>query len=309
MKAVIILCLAACAFALTFKNDPFWVAYKQNFGKSYYSAEEEARRYAIFTKNMARASELNEIDTATYGWNAHSDRERHRVPLSVPKDIERVTLTVPKGLPTSLDWRKKGAVTAVKDQEQCGSCWAFSAVVSLEGAYFLEHNKLLSFSEQQLVDCDTDDDGCDGGWHGSGLEYVQKHGIMLESDYKYKGTKGTCKFEKSKVKMEVKSVKTFSSGKVEEMMTAVQQYGPISIGLDASKFDSYNSGIMNGKGCAQGSPDHAVAVVGWGEEGSTKYWIVKNSWGKDWGENGYVRIQRGINACGVEDYPIGCVAK
>jgi len=310
MKAVIILCLAACAFALTFKNDPFWVAYKQNFGKSYYSAEEEARRYEIFNKNMARAAELNEIDTATYGWNAHSDRVRRHSRIDIPKDIERVSLTVPKSLPSSFDWRKKGAVNPIKDQEQCGSCWAFSAVVALEGAYFLEHNKLLSFSEQQIVDCDKDDDGCDGGWPSSALEYLEKHGgIMLESDYKYKAHDESCKFDKSKAKMQIKQIKSFTARKEAEMMTGIQQYGPLSVCLDASKFDNYNGGIMNGKGCSASDIDHCVGVVGWGEEGSTKYWIIRNSWGKDWGESGYVRMQRGINACGIEDYPVGVVSK
>jgi len=302
------LALAACAFALTYQNDPFWIAYKQHFGKVY-SADEEAKHYAIFLKNMVKAAEFNEIDTASYGWTPFSDQENHRKPIKVPTTISRVTLPEPDDLPSSLDWRSKGAVTAVKDQGQCGSCWAFSTVVVLEGAYYLEHNKLLSFSEQQIVDCDTTNNGCDGGWPIDALKYVKsKGGVELESAYKYRATQGSCKFDKTKVKMKVKSVQSFTASEY-QIMTAVQQYGPISVCLDATKFDNYNSGIMNGSGCQAGAPDHAVAIVGWGVSGSTKYWIIKNSWGKSWGEDGYVRIVRGSNACGVEDYPVGAVSQ
>jgi len=302
------LALAACAFALTSQNDPFWIAYKKQFGKVY-SAVEEIEHYAIFNKKMSKAAELNEIDPlAHYGWTKFSDVETHRPLLQVPAYISRTTLAVPDDLPSSFDWRDKGAVTGVKDQGQCGSCWAFSTVVC-EGAYFLEHNKLLSFSEQQIVDCDKTNNGCEGGWPIDALKYIKKAGgIELEKDYTYHASQQSCKFSSSKAKMKVKSTQSFEAGSEFQMMTAVQQYGPISVCLDATKFDYYSSGIMNGSGCSTSYPDHAVAIVGWGVEGSTKYWIIKNSWGKDWGEKGYVRIVRGSNACGVEDYPVGAVA-
>jgi len=310
MKAVLILALAACAFAaVTYKNDPFWISYKKQFNKVY-SAAEEPSRYAIFQRNMARASELNEIDTASYGWTAFSDQERKRGRLDIPAFIRRTEVDETDGLPEEFDWRKKGAVAEVKNQEQCGSCWAFCAVAAMEGAYFLQHNELLSLSEQQILDCDTDDHGCSGGWPTDALEFVKKHGgMMLESDYGYEGYEDTCRFDSSKVVMEVKSVHTFSARNEKKIMTALEQYGPLAIAVDASKFDYYSSGIMNGEGCAAGQPDHGVTIVGWGVEGDTKFWIVKNSWGEDWGENGYVRMVRGENACGVEDYPMGVVSK
>jgi len=309
MKAVIVLALAACAFALSHQNDPFWISYKAQFGKVYADGEEFSR-YMTFKKNMARAQELNEIDTASYGWNMFSDEERIHVPLDVPAFINRTDIQEADDLPSSFDWRQKGAVGPVKDQGKCGSCWAFSSVVSFEGAYFIQHNQLLSLSEQQLVDCDTTDNGCNGGWPTNAIKFIQKKGgSMLEKDYGYVAKKQTCKFVSSKVKMQVKSVHTFASSNEKKMMTALQQYGPLAIAVDASKFDSYSSGIMNGSGCRAGKPDHGVAVVGWGVQNGTKYWIVKNSWGKSWGEKGYVRILRGSNACGVEDYPMGVVAK
>jgi len=306
MKAVIILALAACAFALTFKNDPFWIAYKQQFDKVY-TADEELEHYNIFLKNMAKAADLNDIDTATYGWTKFSDQKGHRIPLQLPAYIPRTTVPEAVGLPDKLDWREKGAVTGVKDQGDCGSCWAFASTTALEGAYFLEHNKLVSFSEQQLVDCVTANDGCDGGWPIDALKHVKAHGgVETESDYSYHAEQGSCKFDKSKAKMQVKSVNSFSGEY--QIMNALQQYGPISVCLDANKFDNYNSGIMNGNGCHSGAPDHCVGLVGWGKQGSTKYWILKNSWGTTFGERGYLRILRGSNACGVEDYPVGCTS-
>jgi len=311
MKAFIAFAaLAACALAATFQNDPFWIAYKQQFGKVY-TADEDAAHYAIFKRKMARASELNQMDrTARYGWTKFSDVETHRSRLSIPSYLRRVDIAEADGLPDSFDWRDKGAVNEVKDQEQCGSCWAFCAVAAMEGAYFLEHNQLLSLSEQQIVDCDEDDDGCGGGWPTNAMEWIKNHGgLMLEKDYPYEGEGGSCRFDSSKAKMFVKSVSTFASSSENKMMTACQQYGPLAIALDASKFDYYSSGIMDGSGCYAGSPDHGVAVVGWGVEAGEKYWIVRNSWGKSWGEKGYVRIVRGKNACGVEDYPMGCTSK
>jgi len=308
MKAVLVLALAACAFALTYKNDPNWIAYKQQFNKVY-SAAEEVRHYAIFNKKMAKAAELNKIDRhAKYGWTKFSDIETHRPLLKVPDHIRRTHIKISNDLPDSLDWREKGAVTGVKDQEQCGSCWAFSTVVACEGAYFLEHNQLISLSEQQIVDCDDSNNGCDGGWPIDALGYVQQcGGLEGEDDYPYTAYQGQCQFDPSLVKMQVSDVQSFQPTEY-AIQTAVQQYGPISICLDATKFDYYSGGIMDENGCTSGYPDHAVAIVGWGSEDGTNYWIVKNSWGADWGEDGYVRILRGVDACGVEDYPVGATA-
>jgi cathepsin F len=309
MKAIVALvCLSACAFALTFQNDPFWVAYKQQFGKTYAKGE-EAAHYEIFKKNMAHAAELNEIDTASYGWTKFSDEERKSRPLDIPAYIRRTDVLLRNDLPTSFDWRQKGAVSSVKDQAQCGSCWAFATVSACEGAHFIEHNKLFSLAPQELVDCDTYDHGCDGGWPTNAMNYIKaRGGLMQESDYGYTARTGSCRFDSSKVKMQVKGVYTFTAHNEEKMMTALQQYGPLAVAIDASKFNSYSSGIMNAVGCYAGSPDHGVTVVGWGVENGSKYWIVKNSWGSDWGESGYVRMLRGVNCCGIEDYPMGVTA-
>ena len=308
--AVVVLALACSALAMTAQNDPFWATYKKQFSKKYASVEDEEQHYAIFLKNMARASELNEIDTATHGWTSFSDQERVMKPLTIPAYTHRTYLPVANNLPTSFDWRDKGAVTPIKDQKQCGSCWAFCTVVSFEGAYFLKYNRLLSLSEQQLVDCDTDDHGCNGGWPTTAMEFVMANGgSMLEDDYPYTASKGMCRFSASKAKMQVDQVFTFAARDEEQMMTALQQHGPLAVAVDATKFNSYISGIMNEKGCNDYLPNHGVAGVGWGVENNVKYWIIKNSWGEDWGEKGYIRLLRGVNACGVEENPMGVKAK
>ena len=308
-SAILLLAVVGCACALSFKTDPFWAAYKKQFGKSYEGAE-EAKRYAIFQKNMARASELNEIDTATHGWTRFTDSDDFLAPLDLPAYIRRTEVVPANGLPESFDWREKGAVTEVKDQGQCGSCWAFCTVAAFEGAYFLEYNRLLSLSEQQLVDCDTVDHGCNGGWPTNAMNFVKNNGgAMLESDYAYTARAGTCKFIASKAKMQVKNVYTFSARNEEAMMTALQQHGPLAVAVDARKFNSYSSGIMNSAGCYSSMPNHGVTVVGWGVDNGTKFWTIKNSWGTSWGEDGYVRLLRGVNACGVEDYPMGVDAQ
>jgi C1A family cysteine protease len=307
--------LALCAVAkasMTFKNDPFWLSFKSQYGKSYKDAE-EARRYDIFQKNMARAAELNEIDPlATYGWTKYSDKDASELfrPLDLPAFLPRREITVSVKAPESFDWREKGAITPVKDQGQCGSCWAFCATCAMESAHFLKHQTLLSLSEQRIVDCDTYDHGCNGGWPTNAFQYIQENGGMeLESDYPYTAYDGTCKFDASKAVMQVDDFFTFDAKNEEKFMAAMQQYGAIAVAVDASKFNSYQSGIMNGSGCSAYSLNHGVTAVGWGVESGTKYWIVKNSWGSDWGENGYVRMLKGANACGIENYPMGVTAK
>lgn len=307
--AFLALCSVAKA-AMTFKNDPFWLSFKSQFGKTYKDAE-ESDRYAIFQKNMARAAELNEIDTtAHYGWTKYSDRDVNELfaPLDLPTFLPRREIKATVKAPESFDWRSQGAITPVKDQAQCGSCWAFCATCAMETAYFLKHGQLLSLSEQRVVDCDTYDHGCNGGWPTNAFQYIQENGgMMLEDDYPYTARDGTCKFDASKAKMQVSEFFTFDSNE-ESFMAAMQQYGAIAVAVDASKFNSYQSGIMNAQGCSSYSLNHGVTAVGWGVEDGKKYWIIKNSWGDDWGENGYVRLLKGSNACGVENYPMGVVA-
>lgn len=305
---VVVAAVAALASAggLTAKNDPYWHSYKKSFGKTYGDAAEENYRYQVFVENMKRAAEFAEIDPeATYGMTSVSDREPYE--LSGLRDIpavhgNQVTVEVNHALPTSYDARSYGLVNSVRDQRQCGSCWAFATVAVMEAGYKKAHGTLPQLSEQQLVDCDPNDSGCSGGWPERAFKYLKSSGLMKRSEYAYTARKGTCKYVSSKGIAKVKQIQSIRANAA-NIMNAVYTYGAVAVALDAAKFNSYSSGIMNGAGCSK-RPNHAVTVVGWGQTSSTPYWIVRNSWGTSWGESGYIRIIRGNDACGIEDYPM-----
>jgi len=309
MKSVYALSLlAAAASALTFKNDPFWASYKAKFAKVYEHDAEESRRYEAFTKSMARAAEYNKMDDlATYGMTVMSDRfpEEVSTKLTIPEDLKvapEPTAEEIAALPASYDARKSNLIAAVRNQAQCGSCWAFSAACTMSANHAKKHGgSPLVLSEQQLVDCSPKDHGCSGGWPLNTFEYAKK-GVMLDSDYPYTAKNGSCKFNSAKAKVRVSS-DGYTTRSVDGMKTAVYNNGAISVAVNADKMQSYNGGIISATGCST-QIDHAVNVVGWGSNGSTNYWIVRNSWGKNWGESGYCRFAMGKNACGIETYPM-----
>ncbi|OVA20538.1 Peptidase C1A [Macleaya cordata] len=217
-------------------------------------------------------------------------------------------------LPPSVDWRKKGAVTDVKDQGQCGSCWAFSTVVSVEGINQIKTKKLVSLSEQELVDCDNNDNqGCNGGLMENAFEFIKQNGgITTEQNYPYKAEDGTCDAlkENSHVVM-IDGHEMVPVNDEDALMKAVANQ-PVSVAIDAEgqDFQFYSEGVFNGD-CGT-ELDHGVAIVGYGTTlDGTKYWTVKNSWGPEWGERGYIRMQRGVSKkgglCGIAmeaSYPI-----
>lgn len=203
-----------------------------------------------------------------------------------------------------VDWRNKGAVTKVKDQKSCGSCWTFSSTGAMEGAHQIKTGKLLSLSEQQFVDCSTKNWGCDGGDQSVAFKYAEKHAIELESDYAYKGKDQSCKASSSKGKVSVSTIHTVPNNDVSQLKAALNKK-PVAVSIDAScrAFNNYSSGIF-WDSCGH-SIDHAVLAVGYGGSGDNQYWIVKNSWNTTWGEKGYIRmgIQSGKGICGIQsDY-------
>lgn len=204
--------------------------------------------------------------------------------------------------PTSIDWVSLGAVTGVKDQGNCGSCWSFSATGCLEGIYKIKRGSLQSFSEQQLVSCDTLDSGCNGGWMTNAFKWIQgNNGLCSESGYPYTsgstGQRGSC----SKSCSNVSNSRIASWADVAKsesaLQTAVAQQ-PTSVAIDAGSrtFQSYQSGVYTGS-CGT-SLNHGVLAVGYGNSGGLDFWKVKNSWGTSWGEGGYIRMQRNIGTYG-----------
>ncbi|CAA2935291.1 vignain-like [Olea europaea var. sylvestris] len=219
-----------------------------------------------------------------------------------------------ESVPHSVDWRKKGAVTDIKDQGQCGSCWAFSTVVAVEGINQIRTNNLVSLSEQELVDCDnTENQGCNGGLMDLAFDFIKKKGgVTTEKNYPYTAEDGTCDSKKeNSPAVTIDGHEDVPANDEDALLKAVANQ-PVSVAIDAggSDFQFYSEGVFDGY-CGT-ELDHGVAIVGYGTTlDGTKYWIVKNSWGAEWGEKGYIRMQRGVKAkeglCGIAmepSYPI-----
>ena len=206
-------------------------------------------------------------------------------------------------LPDSVDWVSKGAVTAVKNQGQCGSCWSFSTTGALEGAYSIKNGNLQEFSEQELVDCDNfknggSDHGCNGGLMDNAFAWIKKNGgLCTENEYPYVSgtttTSGTCDKSCTNVKgSDIISYTDVSPNSDESMMAALTKQ-PVSVAIQADQkdFQLYNSGVFTGSCGTQ--LDHGVLLVGYGSETNEDYYVIKNSWGNTWGDNGYIKIGRG----------------
>jgi len=296
--------------------------FEAKFGKNYAVSEREAR-LAIFQNNLQKIDDLNKIEqgSATYSHLtpfADLSEEEFSVRRGYKGSSQRVRSNVPtlgtSDLPSDFDWRPQGAVNSVKDQGQCGSCWAFATVANIEGAGFVSTGKLVSLSEQELVDCDTakgtdthgdafgPDEGCNGGlpeWAYADM-IDQNLGLELESEYPYSGRDGTCKADAAKEQAFVGEWTDLSQDE-DEIAAALMQYGPLALGINASPMQFYEGGVANPPAviCNPQALDHGVSFVAFGVDGSTPYWTIRNSWGASWGESGYYRIVRGTGACGL----------
>jgi C1A family cysteine protease len=290
-----------------------WESFKSAHGKSYNPAEESAR-YEVFVQNMVKAADLERRNPqAQFGMSPFADltaaefKTRHS--LNVTRRASPPAMfsaeAVQQALATPVDWRSKGAVTQVKDQGQCGSCWSFSATGGIEGAWKLAGNALTSVSEQELVSCDKVDSGCSGGLMDNAYNWlISKHSgqIVTEAAYKYTsgaGSTGTCKSVTGMaVGAKISGHKDVTH--TESQMAAwVSQNGPLPIAVDASEhWQTYTGGVVST--CTGTSLDHGVLAVGF----TANYWIVKNSWGPSWGESGYIRLAYGSNQCGLNQSPM-----
>jgi len=292
--------------------------------KNYSSRKEYKHRYGVFKENMKKVQFLRESEqgTAEYGPTFFSDLtemefkqytgmplwKRKRSGISDDDPVVWPPAEIPDvALPKEFDWREAGAVTEVKNQGQCGSCWAFSVTGNVEGGYFVKHGKLLDLSEQELVDCDKRDNGCNGGLPENAYKTLMEiGGLETEEDYGYDGEDEACKFNRTRVAARVSG--GVEIGKNETQMAQwLLKNGPISVGLNANAMQFYKGGVSHPFKflCDPSGIDHGVLIVGFGEheyplfKKKMPYWIIKNSWGTGWGESGYYRLYRGDGTCGI----------
>lgn len=301
-------------------DDQAWEAFKNQFGRTYNSGIEEIQRKAIFEANLALIEEFNGqgfkfsvgvnqfADLTTEEWNS-----MYKGAIPPPaKDglpyLGRVQET--ESLADSMDWTTLGAVTPVKDQGQCGSCWSFSATGAMEGSYQVASSHLVSLAEQQLVDCDTatGNEGCNGGWPYLSMTYASINGACKESSYPYRAADGTCTQSSCSLALQPGTVTGYMdvSQTTAGLMSALQ-HGPVSITIDASSwaFQLYSTGVMDT--ACRNQIDHAVLATGYDTDSDgTPFWRVKNSWGTTWGDAGYFNLARGVGSQGalcVLQYP------
>ncbi|KAK4487627.1 hypothetical protein RD792_005721 [Penstemon davidsonii] len=216
-------------------------------------------------------------------------------------------------LPESRDWREIGIVSPVKNQGHCGSCWTFSTTGALEAAYAQAFGKGISLSEQQLVDCAGafNNYGCNGGLPSQAFEYIKHNGgLDTEAAYPYTGKDGFCKYSSENVGVQVLDSVNITLGAEDELKHAVAFVRPVSVAFEVvNGFRAYKGGVYTSTTCGSSPMDvnHAVLAVGYGVENGIPYWLIKNSWGADWGDNGYFKMEMGKNMCGVAtcaSYPV-----
>jgi C1A family cysteine protease len=311
--------------------------YIVKYGKTYTEGSQEYQtRFRNFAESLKRVEALNSKQTtATYGITRFSDMSKEefaRFRLNGGRKDPAAGLAIAclasgvlaphmdeTAAPASFDWRTKGKVTPVKDQGQCGSCWTFSTTGSIESAWAIAGHPLVELSEQEIVDCsqaccmvetyNVCNQGCDGGWPWSAFyDIMSWKGLPTETAYPYTGVDGTCSRKTSGLYGALKNytcvTKPDGSGADETQMAAfVAANGPVSVALNADLLMDYTSGIITDPddSCDGTSLDHAVLVVGYGSQAGTDFWIVKNSWNADWGEQGYFRMQKGASVCGINN--------
>jgi cathepsin L len=293
------------------------------FGKDYHGKELDQRK-ANFEATTKRIMELNKEGGAEYGLNQFSDMTLDEFHSYASCHVPQIKLdsvrTVPttKASPDEWDWRQNGTVTGVKDQGQCGSCWAFGTIGMVEGTNFLVNGNLTSLSEQDLVDCAKSNnkwpnDGCNGGRSDWASAYIQAKGIDTEDSYPYRAKDGSCK-QTSPTAAQLLNFTTLTKSE-QVLKDTVYEFGPVAVSIDVTNsFANYKSGVWEDKSCKNGEMDldHCVLVVGYGTDSSSQkdYWIVKNSWGTSWGNKGYILMRRNFNnMCGIATDAVHGVAK
>ncbi|XP_012533189.1 cathepsin L1 isoform X1 [Monomorium pharaonis] len=301
------------------KLDNYWKTYKTQFNKTYARNLENARR-AAWEENLVEIYKHNLLAAA--GHHSYTLRDNHIADLSTRQYMREMVKLMPsqrrrlpiepivsaalkdsRNIPVSLDWRECGFVTSPVNQRSCGSCYAYSIAESIEGQIFKQTGMLLPVSAQQLVDCSTTTGnlGCIGGSLRNTLKYLEKSkGLMSGSTYPYRGQQGECKFQRHQSVVNITSWAILPARDEKALETAVATIGPIAASINASPktFQLYHKGVYDDHQCSSDMVNHAMLVVGY----TPTEWILKNWWGESWGENGYMRLARNKNRCGVANY-------
>lgn len=307
--------------------DGHWEQWKVKHSRSYDALEEEAWRRTVWEKNYQQVEAHNreaDLGLHTYwqGMNQFGDwtaEEWAMFVSGIPPQVKRNSSNLVwfdeaevQRLPKTVDWRKKGMVTSIKNQGMCGSCWAFSSAGALEGQLAKQTGQLVDLSPQNLVDCVTKNQGCGGGYMTNAFGYVQENGgIDSEEAYPYVGEEQPCRYNSTGMAAQCKGYKEIPVGNEHALQVAVAKVGPVSVGINAglSSFQYYQKGVYYDPSCNKDDINHAVLAVGYGVTvKGKKFWIVKNSWGEDWGNKGYILMARNRdNLCGISNlasYPV-----
>ncbi|CAN6546153.1 unnamed protein product [Malus baccata var. baccata] len=292
------------------------IQWMEEFGRVYQDSAEKERRFHIFKNNAEFVEKFNSEGKKTYKLSinqfsdmTHEEFLRHHTGYKKPTEsISSADASF------TIDWREHDAVTPVKDQGDCGFCWAFSAVAAVEGITKIKTGQLISLSEQQLVDCDTSNSGCQGGDMAKAFAYIQqKGGIASEENYPYQGSDGTCDTNlANEAAAKITNYARVTPNSETDLLKAVSVQ-PVSVAIAASSqaFQLYSGGLFTDDSCGT-ELNHAVTIIGYGTtEDGTPYWLIKNSWAERWGDNGYMKILRNADApegvCGLAmqaSYPI-----
>jgi len=295
-----------------------WTSWKAQYSKMYPHQAEEELRFQIFTENYALINSHNaeghsfymvlnkfaDLTNEEFGAQYASCHGKGVGDDFCPSAVN--CPTIPSTNVSAMNWTNSGAVTPVKNQGQCGSCWAFSTTGAIEGLYYLKNHVLVSFSEQQLVDCASQCDACDGCWPYLAMNYTAVYGLEPEKLYPYTGVQGQCKYNKA-VALNVTTGNGYQcvSQKSNSQLMAALDKQPVSIAVQANQasWQFYGGGVVNTL-CGD-KLDHAVLLTGYGSHRGSDAWYVKNSWGGDWGDHGYIWIgtndkaNSGFGTCGI----------
>ncbi|KAM7344174.1 uncharacterized protein ACRADG_010997 [Cochliomyia hominivorax] len=320
----ILFVLSFCCFAAALQEAEIqqeWLKFKRNYGKKYRSLGDNKISLKNFRKNLLEIREHNKLyeeGLSSYkmavnpftGYN-FEDVEKLYMGFKISEQDKQKFLNIQEfsqlkatNLPTSMDWRDRGAISAVKDQKECGSCWAFSSTGALEAHYFLHYNKSVILSEQNLIDCVTENSGCNGGWMIPCFNYVQNNeGLDPETKYPYEAVDGVCRFQTEYKTATCKGYQRVRQDDEQHLLEIVSTVGPVAVAIEVnSNFLKYTEGIYDDPECT-GAVNHAVLVIGYGTENGQDYWLVKNSWSSNWGMGGYVKMARNKNnQCGIAKF-------